>query len=241
MTSFPSVARIARDAGLSERTVIRHLDHAEAAGWLTIERRVGEDGRRRTNRYELTIPNAHHAQDVRSANGGSHVQDLHMDQVTTNRLDHVTTATEPCDKDGKNQVTGCHPNPKPEPDSESEKEEPDARARVREAVQVAMRGDARKRAEGAGSAGGFQGESVADNVLLELAAEYVEAEGALEAWRAFELWAKRMEAKGKKVRSPDGAFVAFFRTWTKRRGGFGPEGVTLSRDMIRRARAGRRS
>lgn len=226
---FPSVALIARDAGVSPRTVIRHLGLAEAAGWLIIERRVGDDGRRRTNRYRLTVPKPHQAQDARTANGA----DTQPSEMSGCHSDHVTSTAEPSDNSDQFHVSGRHTNPKSQPDSESESGEPDAQARARDAPQSGSGGGARKRAvEGAGSTGRFQREIVADEVHLELVAAYVGTEGALEVGRAFKRW-----ATGKQVRSLDGLFIAFFRTWTKKRGDWGAEGVTLSREMIARARA----
>ena len=247
MRSWPSEARIAKAAGLSRRTVIRHLAAAEQAGWVTVERRIGDDGRQRTNVYQLKIPAAHHKQDVAPAKGADDGQDLPADRVTGCHSVRVTGCHGEGDRNDQNRVTGCHGgrcqvgthNPTLEPDTESDTE-PGARERARDASQNGSGSNARTRAKGAGSAGGFQGEIVADDVLLELAAAYVESEGAQEVGRAFNLWAKFMQQKGKPVRSRDGAFCSFFRTWTRKRGGFGPEGVTLSRDVIARARAEQR-
>ncbi len=75
---------------------------------------------------------------------------------------------------------------------------------------------------------------MADDVLLDAAAGYLETEGAQKAGRAFARWAKR-----KTVSNVDAMFIAFFRTYTKRLGQFGPDGVTLNRDAIRGVRDGR--
>jgi hypothetical protein len=72
----------------------------------------------------------------------------------------------------------------------------------------------------------LQGQTAADDILLDMAADCVGPEGALKRW-AGDRW-----AKSKKIRNLDGAFIAFLKAWTKRRGDCGPEGFTLSRDMI---------
>lgn len=50
---LPSQGRIARDTGLSERTVRRHLRWLEAQGLITRKKRFSDDGQQLSDRYVL--------------------------------------------------------------------------------------------------------------------------------------------------------------------------------------------
>lgn len=51
---WPSINRVARESGLSRRTVQRHVVLLEVEGWLRVERSKG--GQNATHRYQATFP-----------------------------------------------------------------------------------------------------------------------------------------------------------------------------------------
>lgn len=58
-TPFPSVARLAKDAGLSANSTREALHELETLGWLTIGRRTNPRGDPSSNVYHFTVPEGH--------------------------------------------------------------------------------------------------------------------------------------------------------------------------------------
>jgi|GEM_PF-4349879 len=97
---FPSLDTLAKDTGMSRRTVINKIAQLEAAGLLFVKRSYNEHVKQNNN-YQLCTPSAHapHAPVVNTTHGGSEptapvvVNEMHLKQVI--KTNNLTTTTQP--------------------------------------------------------------------------------------------------------------------------------------------------